>query len=260
MDANDDLPEIAIEDMDAPPPEAPPVEVAAEPAALTNPLDDIVAAAPADWPPAEPPAAEPEAAAAPPVAAELAAEPLALAEAPQLAAEPVAAEPPQSTTRSDTVSVDDLKGDILGGVDFDLPIPPAAGATATAGIAARAIVSTAPAPRSEPAKAAPSSGFGGFKPATPAFAAGGVPKPFGSAAVAAPAPSPVAARPAEAMVDPKSLLGEASDAKTSPEALRALLSGDTPVAQVPPEALRLAFQLCRVLIKKGVIAVDDLLQ
>ena len=52
-------------------------------------------------------------------------------------------------------------------------------------------------------------------------------------------------------------LGEpTADAK---DALRAALMSDAPLTHLPPDATRAMFQLCRVLIKKGVITVDELL-
>lgn len=199
-----------------------------------------------------------------------------------------AAEPPKPST----VSAKDLTDDILGGVDFDLPAPSAQPATAPK-ITPIQPKPMAPTPTAS-ADGKPAAPAFAFKPATPAFASGGIPKPaspFGSGGSPSPSPSPLfgskpAASPLAAVkpaspppspppagqVDPKSLFGDigdlggddapmaaASPAKPSADALREALLGDKPPAHVPPEALKLAFNLCRALVKKGVVSIDDLL-
>ena len=46
---------------------------------------------------------------------------------------------------------------------------------------------------------------------------------------------------------------------SSADILREALTADAAPSQLPPDALKLAFSLCRLLIKKGVISVDELL-
>jgi hypothetical protein len=191
----------------------------------------------------------------------------------ELPADPVAAEPPPAPTEAAatpaTGSAQELTDDILGGVDFDLPAP---GPQATATPAPKPIAPT-PAPAADGKSAAPFA----FKPVTPAFASAGMPKPvspFGAPGSAPSAfgskPAPVVAKAAGA-VDPKSLFGDAGDLGAglgentngatqalSVDALREALTAEQAPANVPPDTLRLAFNLCRALVKKGIVSVDDL--
>jgi len=236
MDANDDLPELetaSLEDLDLP------LELEIPQTETPQPVLQ-----------AEPP---PSAPLSPPPTLQALSNPF---------DEPLPAAPPAPASKSESLSMDDLGGD-----DFDLPMAPPS-ASSGGGIQSKPIVPTSPPPQAKPL-AAPS--FGGFKPATPAFAVGGAPKPFGSAPqpimqqpilqappVRSIAPAP---RPAEPLMDAKSFFGDASEptATTEASALRAMLTDDEMPTSVPPEAGRLAFQLIRVLIKKGVITPDDLL-
>jgi hypothetical protein len=293
-DQTEELPELetaALEELSA---EAlAPVEAAVEPAppppaaATDDPFADLTAPAP----PAEAPAMT--LADAPGLSlADAPALSLADAPAPMLAdmpaeASPPAEEPAAKPAAPATVSAKDLTDDILGGVDFDLPAPGAAPSSPKPMAAPTPIA--APKPIAPPAAAADGAKAGApafaFKPATPAFASGGMPKPASPFGGGTPSPSPgFGAKPAaplqskpapqQGQVDPKSLFGDAGDlgslgaddspaaaapAKSSAEALRQALTAETAPAHVPPEALRLAFNLCRVLVKKGVITADDLI-
>jgi hypothetical protein len=209
---------------------------------------------------------EPVAAAPPPPPAPVAA-------APPPPPAPVAAAPPPAA--SSQLSSKDLTDDILGGVDFDVPAQGAAGAPKA--------TLAAPKPLAAP-DAKPAAPFA-FKPATPAFASGGPPKPgspFGTSAAAAKPVIPVAvappAKPAPVpgQQDAKSLFGDIGNdlgdlsalggeeapkapARSASDVLREALTSDAAPTQLPPDALKLAFSLCRLLIKKGVISVDELL-
>ena len=192
---------------------------------------------------------------------------------PAVVTEQVAAPVAAAPAASSQISAKDLTDDILGGVDFDVPVQGAPGAP-------KATPTMAP---PKPSDAKPAAPFA-FKPATPAFASTPAKpgSPFGTSAAAVKPMMPAAVAqppkpaPAPGQQDSKSLFGDIGNdlgdlsalsgddatprapARSSADILREALTADTAPAQLPPDALKLAFSLCRLLIKKGVISVDEL--
>ncbi len=152
---------------------------------------------------------------------------------------------------SDQLSAKDLSADIFGGEDFDLPPPPS-------GASGGQMVSKPLSTFTPPKPAAPGPLPGG----APSFSAfkqpGGGPmfKPAGAPPPAA-APAPVAT-PSIAMPAPTPFsLAEVGHEPNWDDIKHALQSPEAP-AKVPSELGALAFHLCRALVKKGVISIDEL--
>jgi hypothetical protein len=155
------------------------------------------------------------------------------------------------------VSAQDLSADILGGVDFEVP-PATKNATPTfsPSFAAKPIGATEVS-AAKPAALPPSpfkstAATPGFKPAVPAFA-----KPGSTPGIVPPLSAPLGSPLARPAAAPVAAVETPKVEMSTAELRAALVSAEAP-ATVPKEAAALAFHLCRLLIKNGVVTVDDL--
>lgn len=282
MQTLEDLPEIDGLPLEAEPPAA----FAALPELQTLPLP--AAPLPAFAPAAFAPAASPFASFAPPPAAPLPsftpppAAPLPSFAAPAHAAAPAYTPPAPVAAASLEASLggDDMFSakDLLGGEDFDLPPPPSGGGSQAmvskpmGGFNAPPApakpmmsplgpigspVSAAPAAASAPSLlgGVPAPSFGAFKNPAPAFKP---PAPFGSAAPATSAMTGSAPQAGLAKPDAAFSLAEVGQAANWAEVRQALTAPQAP-SKLGGDAGMLALHLCRALVKKGMISVDELL-
>lgn len=192
-------------------------------------------------------------------------------------AAPAPPEVASDAAAKESFSAKELSDEIFSDMDFDLPPAPAATGKPTESLskafsnikpneslskAFTPVAARTPSP-SNPSVPAPAIAVplaaggkpiapnGAFKPVTPTFLrpSGPVPTAPPVATVQPPPVAPALALPTAPLQKPSS--GPAVS-------LRAALTSDVPPAQLPPELNALALQLCRLLIKKGVIEIDEL--